>query len=71
MKAADVGHLSAHWDVHQRWVTVLEEEFFRQGDLEEARQMPVSALMDRSKPGISKSQVRHALASAHIATKKW
>lgn len=35
----------------------LEEEFFRQGDVERAAGMTVSPLFDRSKQGITKSQV--------------
>ena len=30
IKCADLGHLAAEWDVHRRWVSVLEEEFFLQ-----------------------------------------
>ncbi len=45
------------WDVHLRWVKLLEEEMFRQGDQERAHGLPVSPLMDRSSgKGISKSQ---------------
>lgn len=43
--------------VHCRWVALLEEEFFRQGDMEKAHNLPVSPLFDRNKPGITKSQV--------------
>mmetsp|Transcript_34412 Transcript_34412/g.76444 ORF Transcript_34412/g.76444 Transcript_34412/m.76444 type:complete len:639 (+) Transcript_34412:160-2076(+) len=57
LKCADVGHLAAPWEVHHRWVSGLEEEFFRQGDKEKARHMMVSPLMDRCKDGITKSQV--------------
>ena len=56
------------------WVRALEEEFFRQGDQELARGLPISPLFDRAKQGVSKSQVGfydfialplvHALASA-------
>ena len=34
----------------------LEEEFFRQGDLEKEAMIAVSPLMDRKKAGITKSQ---------------
>jgi len=37
-------------------VCKLEEEFFAQGDLEKARGQAVSFLMDRSKPGCTKTQ---------------
>lgn len=36
---------------------MLEEEFFRQGDMEKALKLPVSPLFDRTKPGVTKSQV--------------
>ncbi|GFR44852.1 hypothetical protein Agub_g6195 [Astrephomene gubernaculifera] len=57
LKCADVGHLAAPWEVHHRWVSGLEEEFFRQGDKEKTMHMMVSPLMDRCKDGITKSQV--------------
>lgn len=57
LKCADLGHLAAPWPVHQRWVGGLEEELFRQGDNEKQLHMPISPLMDRSKGGITKSQV--------------
>ncbi|MEW5305766.1 MAG: hypothetical protein WDW36_008285 [Sanguina aurantia] len=57
LKLADLGHLSAPLHVHLRWVAALEEEFFRQGDAEKACGLPVSPLFDRTKPGITKSQV--------------
>ncbi|GFH22778.1 3'5'-cyclic nucleotide phosphodiesterase [Haematococcus lacustris] len=56
LKCADIGHLAAQPEVHRRWVLLLEEELFRQGDREAASGLPVSALMDRSKAGITKSQ---------------
>ena len=56
MKCADLGHLASAESVHLKWVTLLEEEMFRQGDLEKAKGYPVSPLMDRDKPGITTSQ---------------
>jgi hypothetical protein len=44
-------------DRHVKWVTALEEEFFRQGDAEKAAGLPVTPLFDRNKPGVTKSQV--------------
>ncbi|KAG2491707.1 hypothetical protein HYH03_009870 [Edaphochlamys debaryana] len=74
LKAADLGHLGEELEVHKRWVRVLEEEFFRQGDREQELGLPISPLFDRTKQGVSKSQVGfydfialplvHALASA-------
>ncbi len=57
LKVADIGHLSGELGVHKRWLGVLEEEFFRQGDRERALGLPISPLFDRAKQGVSKSQV--------------
>eukprot|EP00931_Biecheleriopsis_adriatica_P023525 TRINITY_DN14841_c0_g1_i2.p1 TRINITY_DN14841_c0_g1~~TRINITY_DN14841_c0_g1_i2.p1 ORF type:complete len:747 (+),score=176.93 TRINITY_DN14841_c0_g1_i2:35-2275(+) len=57
MKCADLGHLALPWELHNVWVERLEMEFFAQGDQEKAAGLPVSFLMDRSKPGASASQV--------------
>ncbi|KAG2433962.1 hypothetical protein HYH02_012506 [Chlamydomonas schloesseri] len=56
LKAADIGHLAGALPVHCRWLGVLEEEFFRQGDRERALGLPISPLFDRTKQGVSKSQ---------------
>ena len=40
-----------------RWLERLEEELFRQGDRERAAGLPISPLFDRTKQGVSKSQV--------------
>jgi hypothetical protein len=47
----------AFFHLLHRWVNQLEEEFFRQGDVERAAGMTISPLFDRSKQGITKSQV--------------
>lgn len=57
LKCADLGHLTCSRAVHMQWVHYLEEEFFLQGDREKQQQLLVSPLMDRSKNGISMSQV--------------
>lgn len=57
LKCADLGHLAAALPVHLKWVSALEAEFFAQGDEERARSMPISPLCDRTKEGITKSQV--------------
>ncbi|GAX78254.1 hypothetical protein CEUSTIGMA_g5696.t1 [Chlamydomonas eustigma] len=56
LKCADLGHLASKEAVHVRWVHLLEEELFRQGDLERERGYSVSPLMDRTKAGITNSQ---------------
>ncbi|KAG2431307.1 hypothetical protein HYH02_013438 [Chlamydomonas schloesseri] len=57
LKVADIGHLSGTLPVHKRWLGVLEEELFRQGDRERELGLPISPLFDRTKQGVSKSQV--------------
>jgi len=56
IKCADLGHLALSWNIHKKWVALLEEEFFAQGDEEKNRGHPVSFLMDRDQPGCSKTQ---------------
>ncbi|EFJ48255.1 3'5'-cyclic nucleotide phosphodiesterase, partial [Volvox carteri f. nagariensis] len=78
IKAADLGHLGEGFEVHKRWLSSLEEEFFRQGDKERQLGIPISPLFDRAKQGVSKSQVGfydfvalpllHALCSAFPGT---
>jgi hypothetical protein len=57
LKCADVGHLSLQWSDHLHWVNLLEEEFFAQGDKEKGLSLEVSFLMDRDKPGVTKTQI--------------
>ncbi len=56
-KLSDLGHTAESLDVHLRWVAALETEFFLQGDQEKAAGLPISPLFDRTKPGVTKSQV--------------
>ncbi|GFH30211.1 phosphodiesterase, partial [Haematococcus lacustris] len=57
MKCSDLGHLAAPLPVHLAWVARLEAEFFAQGDAERAQGLAISPLCDRTKQGITKSQV--------------
>lgn len=68
LKCADLGHLAASWAVHQKWVAGLEEELFRQGDLEQQLSLPISPLMDRAKGGITKSQASSQLGTSHVSS---
>lgn len=61
LKIADLGHLQAPWAIHKEWVERMEEEQFRQGDMEKQLRLPVSPLMDRTGSGITKMQVRGML----------
>ena len=56
VKIADLGHLASPQKIHRKWVGLLEEELFRQGDLEREKNMTVSNFMDRKQDGISTSQ---------------
>jgi hypothetical protein len=56
MKLADLGHLYAEGDVHRKWVQALEDEYFKQGDVERSLGLKVSPLMDRRIGGITRSQ---------------
>ena len=51
LKMADIGHCAAPPRQHIEWVTRLQEEFFAQGGLELEKGLPISALMDCTKPG--------------------
>ncbi|KAK9859297.1 hypothetical protein WJX84_010074 [Apatococcus fuscideae] len=58
LKCADIGHLTCPQALHIKWTEQLREEFFRQGDQEEQRNLKKSPLMDRNEvTGMTKSQV--------------
>lgn len=58
LKCADVGHLALPEQQHRMWVERLQEELYLQGDQERALGIPISALMDRTKPStVANSQV--------------
>ena len=48
IKVADIGHLYAELSVHIEWSERLEEEMWRQGDVEKERNMKVSCLSHRA-----------------------
>ena len=50
MKVADLFHCSRPLEMHHRWVDLITEEFFTQGDLETEKGMKISPGMDRSQP---------------------
>jgi hypothetical protein len=51
LKMADIGHCALPMDQHLVWLLLLEEEMFKQGDKEKHLGLPVSPLMDRTRPG--------------------
>eukprot|EP00519_Triparma_laevis_P008382 CAMPEP_0182514588 /NCGR_PEP_ID=MMETSP1321-20130603/36023_1 /TAXON_ID=91990 /ORGANISM="Bolidomonas sp., Strain RCC1657" /LENGTH=434 /DNA_ID=CAMNT_0024721815 /DNA_START=25 /DNA_END=1329 /DNA_ORIENTATION=+ len=57
MKVADVSHPCKQWHVHCNWSELISEEFFIQGDLELAENMPISPLCSRSNHFLPKSQL--------------
>ena len=54
---ADLGHNTKLFRVSLKWVELLSEEFWRQGDLEKDNNLPVSFLCDREDYNIPKSQI--------------
>lgn len=57
IKMADVSNPSRPTNLYLRWTQNITEEFFKQGDKERELHMPISPLMDRSKPSLGKGQI--------------
>ncbi|KAF9574889.1 High affinity cAMP-specific and IBMX-insensitive 3',5'-cyclic phosphodiesterase 9A [Mortierella alpina] len=47
LHAADISNAVKPWALCKKWSDLVVEEFFRQGDIEKAQQLPVSPCMDR------------------------
>ena len=61
LKCADVGHMAQQFGNHERWVNVLTEEFYQQGDRERNLGMDPMPFMNReNKQCVPTSQV-HSL----------
>jgi len=60
IKAADISNPAKPYKVARYWADMVQEEFFRQGDQEKAREMDVSGFMDRDKPQLALMQVNFA-----------
>lgn len=56
MKTSDVGHGAKSIDLHKSWSRRITEEFYNQGDREQAAGLSVSPLCDRSN-NVPKSQI--------------
>lgn len=54
---ADLGHNCKKYEISIQWVKLLTEEFWRQGDLEKKKGLPISFLCDRDKIDVPSSQV--------------
>lgn len=57
MKSADLGHCAAANRHHHRWVRLLQDEYYLQGDLEQSKGLETSPLMDRTKNVLENSQL--------------
>ena len=57
LKCADLGHGAKETSIHKRWTGLITKEFFNQGDLEMARNLPLSPICDRKTVLIPKSQI--------------
>ncbi|CAG9320849.1 pde-4_2 [Blepharisma stoltei] len=56
LKCADIGHSAKIPELHEKWTSFVMEEFFKQGDIEKAKGMPVSTYCDRDTTDVYKSQ---------------
>ena len=55
--SADLSHNTKLFNISLKWVELLSEEFWLQGDKEKAMKLPVSFLCDRESYNIPKSQI--------------
>ena len=53
---ADISNPTKPWRLWYKWIDLLFLEFFKQGDKERARNLPISFLMDRTTTNIAKAQ---------------
>jgi hypothetical protein len=53
---ADLSHNARPFDISLKWVELLSEEFWRQGDIEKEHNLPVSFLCDRDNINVPQSQ---------------
>ena len=56
LKCADIGHSAKKLSIHKIWTSQITKEFFRQGDHEREKCLPVSPLCDRDTVNIAQSQ---------------
>lgn len=56
IKCADVSNAARPFAVAERWSQCMVEEFYRQGEDEQAHGLPITNFMDRRHPQVAKSQ---------------
>ena len=66
LHSADVGNPAKPWRLSCEWSARVMDEFFRQGDTEMERGLPVSPFMDRSKTDIAKCQIGFIKCAPHL-----
>ena len=66
LHSADVGNPAKPWQLSCEWSARVMDEFFRQGDTEMERGLPVSPFMDRSKTDIAKCQIGFIKCAPHL-----
>ena len=54
---ADLAHNTRLFNISLKWVELLSEEFWKQGDLEKEHNLPISFLCDRESTNVPQSQV--------------
>ncbi len=57
LHASDIGNACRPTATYLKWVSKIMEEFFRQGDLEREKNLPVSMFFDRNNTSIPKCQM--------------
>ena len=63
---ADLSNPTKPLELYRRWVDLIMEEFFRQGDKERANGIDISPMCDRHSATIEKSQV----LKVHVQSQK-
>ena len=56
IKCADLSHTAAPWNEHKKWVILLQEELWNQGERENSLGLKTSILTDKNKKGLLSSQ---------------
>lgn len=55
--SSDISNPAKPYVVYKKWVSLVFEEFFSQGDIEKQKGIPVTILCDRETTSITKSQI--------------